>query len=70
MIIELNAYRHPGGRRTLTQREKGTFQWDDCKEPMTLWGSLDDASFFRAVANHIGKLSAEGHIVHYTDNGE
>lgn len=70
MIYELDAYRHPGGRRTLTQREKGTFKWDDCKEPMALFGNDDEASFFRATARHIAQLSAEGHTVHYTDSGE
>jgi len=70
MIIEVKAYCHVGGNRTLQQREQGAPHWKDCTEPRALFVNDDEASFFRATARHIAKLSAEGKTVHYTDSGE
>ena len=70
MIIEVDAYCHVGGRRTLKEREQGAVTWKDCTEPHALFGNEDAASFFRAAARHIAKRSAEGYAVRYTDNGE
>ena len=70
MILEVKAYCHVGGNRTLQEREQGATMWKDCKEPHALFVNADEASFFRATARHIAKRSAEGHTVHYTDSGE
>lgn len=70
MIFEVKAYCHVGGNRTLQQREPGEPLWTDLKDPHALSVNDDEASFFRATARHIAKLSAQGHTVHYTDSGE
>lgn len=67
MNLELQVDRHPGGRLTLKQREKGEAIWKDITEPKGVWANDDHATFYRVTARYIGELSAQGHMVNYRD---
>lgn len=62
--IKIMVQTHPTGRRTLAISQSGSIfhQLDG-----ELCGNDDPASFYRAVAAYMGKLSALGQCLLYTD---
>ncbi|HAS6685751.1 TPA: hypothetical protein I7272_25045 [Vibrio parahaemolyticus] len=62
--IELKVSHHPSGNRTLTESEDGSIPVD-CQGD--LFTNSDIGSFYRAVAQKIADLNAEGHLVAYQD---
>lgn len=69
MSIELSVSYHSGtGKLTLRERRKGETTWNDCEG--VLWNNDDKVAFYRAVALKLGTLSAQGHIVTYTDHSQ
>ncbi|EHK7406877.1 hypothetical protein ABVD54_003988 [Vibrio parahaemolyticus] len=62
--ITLKVSYHPSGNRTLTE-SKGEGMPIDCQGE--LFTNSDSGSFYRAVAQKIADLNAEGHLVTYQD---
>jgi len=60
--IEMQVDHHTSGRFTLKERTLGTTMWTDVNET-DLFGNMDTASFYRAVAKRMAQHSAGGIVV-------
>lgn len=66
MQIELKVDTHPSDRLTLKRRNQNDMQFKDYPAG-PLFGNTDAGVFYRAVAQELALLNAQGHVVTYTD---
>ncbi|MBE0369062.1 hypothetical protein [Pseudoalteromonas aurantia] len=62
--VVLKVSHHPSGNRTLTESTDGSIPVD-CQGD--LFTNSDNGTFYRAVAQKIASLHADGHSVTYQD---